>query len=632
MSDYFQFAEIGYLENATFDNSLDHFHRNGIRGTIKENIQNALDARVSPDTPVKVTIKLGQLDKEDLPGINEVFNHIHSLKGQNGYTIETIEYMQSKDMLQKVPVISFEDSNSKGLTGAKNGQSNNRQDTYGIYAYNKGVHFVEEDQQKETTRGGSHGIGKIANNAASDIHLMYFANCDEEGNQHLGGTIQLIEHRHNDTNYRATGYYSKVDENSNKLIPFENYSNHSIFKKDTRGLKIIIPYVRKEFMNKKEIINAICDNFFLAILKEELLIDVYDENDSLTTINSDSIKTLVKDNDFYETEISEMKKVFTPLYVETFVKEDPIEFKVSNNSDTFNFNLYFKYDPEIPVGRVGLFRTIGMKIEDFGVNNNKRKPFNAVLVGGLKEDGYLKSLENESHTKISPEDIRDELEKKNARKFINNLHKELSKIIDEAIQKNNPTDGLLDTSDLIYETESSFKRELENRNEKVIINDGKTIYKRKEKETRKKRGQSSNQSERKQDRDRKPRKVKSDNDTNIEQYITPTDAVNRLSVGQREIINIDLDKIGFDISRLSDSKCNVTFNVVDGDGKTSKDEFNFDQYVRDISDHITLKKYNWQKNKINEVILKDNQIQIIIEASNANLSKLKFMYEVEVSL
>ncbi|MNW70010.1 hypothetical protein D3C74_491740 [compost metagenome] len=49
----------------------------------------------------------------------------------------------------------------------------------GIYAYNKGVHLEKSDESIETSRGGSHGVGKIASNAAFDLHLMHFANCDK---------------------------------------------------------------------------------------------------------------------------------------------------------------------------------------------------------------------------------------------------------------------------------------------------------------------------------------------------------------------------------------------------------------------------------------------------------------------
>lgn len=32
---------------------------------------------------------------------------------------------------------------------------------------------MENDVELEKTRGGSHGVGKIACNAASDIHMMF---------------------------------------------------------------------------------------------------------------------------------------------------------------------------------------------------------------------------------------------------------------------------------------------------------------------------------------------------------------------------------------------------------------------------------------------------------------------------
>lgn len=259
----FQFTSISIIEDATFDQSLEKFYNYGIEGTIKENIQNSLDARLynNFEHPVNIKITLEKIHKSILPGIEEVFEHIHSLKGGNGYTQETVDYMKAQYNLNKVPVLTIEDSNTKGLTGAKKGQEFSKRDTFGIYAYKKGVHSIEEDSNKEQSRGGSHGIGKIANNAISDINLMYFANCDHNHNQHIGGTVHLIEHKLGNSYYRATGYYSDLNEN-NILTPFENYENYDILKKDTRGLKIIIPYIRKEFFDSKKIVTSICDNFF----------------------------------------------------------------------------------------------------------------------------------------------------------------------------------------------------------------------------------------------------------------------------------------------------------------------------------------------------------------------------------
>lgn len=165
-----------------------------VAGLIRENIQNSLDGRLlGYEGPVQFTITTGTIKKKDVPGIGEVIERIHCLKGRNSYTKEAIEHMVKTSEEEEVHYISFEDSNTRGLSGAKNGQIHSPKDTWAIYAYNKGVHSEEEDAAVETSRGGSHGVGKIASNAASDLNVMYFANCDANGDQHLGGTVQLVK-------------------------------------------------------------------------------------------------------------------------------------------------------------------------------------------------------------------------------------------------------------------------------------------------------------------------------------------------------------------------------------------------------------------------------------------------------
>ena len=79
----FQFAKIEYIENTTFDGSLDSFYEKGIEGTIRENIQNSIDAKLETENKVKVRIVLGKVERSELPGINEVFQHIDSMEGKN---------------------------------------------------------------------------------------------------------------------------------------------------------------------------------------------------------------------------------------------------------------------------------------------------------------------------------------------------------------------------------------------------------------------------------------------------------------------------------------------------------------------------------------------------------------------
>src|SRR5699024_9329923 len=225
------------------------------------------------------------------------------------------------------------------------------------------------------------------------------------------GTVQLIEHVYDNQAYRNTGYFTDIEilsQNDSKFYPYENNFNE-VFEKETRGLKIVIPYLREKYDDEKDIIKSICDSFFISILENRLEVHANEQ-----VITKDTILDYVQDENYYLQEIEEAKKEFTPLYLDTYLNEPYKDITVSNIKEDFHFKLYFRYDERIPKGRVAVVRTIGMKIEDFKVNGYATKPFNAVLIGGPKEDNYLKSLENESHTKLSKDNFNDPQLKKQA--------------------------------------------------------------------------------------------------------------------------------------------------------------------------------------------------------------------------
>jgi hypothetical protein len=628
-----QFSPIPNIEESNFNKILEKFYNLGIAGLVRENTQNSLDGRLlTSNEPVKLTIKTGKISKEFIPGINEVKDRILALKGHNTYTRETIEYMHNKMNQEEVSYISFEDSNTRGLKGANNGQSDSKEDTWAIYAYNKGVHSEEEDEAVESSRGGSHGVGKIASNAASDLHMMYFANCDAEGNQHLGGTIQLIEHKYDDQCFRSTGYFTRIEqieENKTKFYPFEN-SFHEVFEKKTRGLKIIIPFLRDQFNDEKEIIKSICDSFFISILEKKLVVNV---NDKL--IDSETIKDYVFNNEYYIQDIAEMKYEFTPLYIDSYINQEPILLKVSNGVNDFNFNLYFRYDERIPKGRVAIVRTIGMKIEDKKIKNNANKPYNAVLIAGKNEDGYLKSLENESHTELAFDHIKDQQLQKNAKKFINNLSKEIIKVIEEAIKKNNPTDGLINTKDILYLVENEFKQDLSNAMATVKINKGKAVVKVSIDPPKKKNKKPGDPKSRKPvdpDKPKRLKKVKPKGDPTgdgekANKYSAHPDIVERLLVGSKEFVKFDFT----DSKEIRNEKlCNISFSIIDGMGVEYTDEFKITDNYSSAIDGTTGKPCKIENNLLKDIEINEGVAQLQLELKKNYNRALKFVYYVEV--
>lgn len=630
MRQTWQFSAIPCIEESTFNKILERFYNFGISGLVRENIQNSLDGKLKgSDEPVIVTIKTGSVSKNDIPGLDEIKERIKSLKGQNSYTKETIEHMKNKMDDEIVNYISFEDFNTKGLTGANRGQSNNPKDTWSIYAYNKGVHTEEEDESVEKSRGGSHGIGKIASNAASDLYMMYFANCDADGNKHLGGTVQLIEHKFGDNHYRSTGYFTDVKnigENKTKFYPFEN-TFHEIFSKDTRGLKIIIPFLRDQFNNEDEIIKSICDSFFIAILENKLRVIVNDE-----TIDKETIKNYIKNERYYAQNVEEIKKDFTPLYFDTYTEQEPIELNISDLKDNYNFNLFFNYDTSIVTGRVGIIRTIGMKIEDKKVKNNVRKPFNAVLIPkSIKEDAFLKSLENESHTELSFEHIKDQKIQKNAKKFIANISNEMAKIIENAIKQNNPTDGVMDTKDIIYEVENKFKKDLSKSMPTVKLNTGnkeKTLVKiptevPKKKDIRK--NKKPNKPRKPAVKKAKPTEQSAERETT--RYNANPEIVERVVVANNEYVNFDFSSSDdFKKSKL----CDISIAVVDGMGNEYANEFDMKKNYESVTDLSTGKQLKIEDNLIKGVKIKTGNAQIQLKLKENYNRALKFVYYVEV--
>ena len=637
-----KFSVIPGIEESTFNKVLERFYDLGISGLVRENIQNSLDGKIPGETePVIVTIKTGKVNKNDIPGLDNIKERIECLVGHNSYTKETIEHMQNKMNQDEVDYISFEDYNTKGLRGAKNGQSYRPEDTWGIYAYNKGVHSEEEDSTLEKSRGGSHGIGKIASNAASELHMMYFANCDDEGDKHLGGTVQLIEHKYKDKYYRSTGYFTdikKIENNEERFYPYENTFSE-IFKKDTRGLKIIIPFLREQFNNEVDIIKSICDSFFIAILENKLEVIVNDKN-----INSKTIKKYIENKKYYNQDISEMKEEFTPLYLSTYTKKKPMQVTIEDTKEKYNFNLYFNYDESIPKGRVAIIRTIGMKIEDKKAKGNVNKPFNAVLIpDSTKEDAFLKSLENESHTQLSFEHIKDQKLQRNAKRFINNISKVMAKIIEDEIKKSNPTDGIMNTEDVLYYVESQFKQELADSLGTVKLNNGdkdKTVVKVEQDIPKKKDPKDKEKKDKEKKRPlkkvkKKPRNDESDTEQEVNEvspeklttYSAHPDRVERLIIRDKEYVKFDFT----DTDEMKKVKlCDITLSVVDGMGQEYDNEFNMKDNYEYVIDKATGRKCKIEDNLIKDVKVVKGNVQIELKLKENYNKTLKFMYYVEV--
>lgn len=627
-----EFRKITTIEEPVFNNVLERFYNLGLDGLVRENIQNSLDGKLKgSNMPVEVKIKTGDIPASEIPGIDEIKRHIQSLKGENSYTKETIAHMKKEMEKEIVPFISFEDSNTKGLTGAEHGENFQEGDTWGVYAYKKGVHFTEHDDELEKTRGGSHGVGKIACNAASDIYMMFFANCDVNGKQYIGGTTQLIEHNLDGNNYRASGYFTKVEKDT--YFPFENHFA-PVFQKNTRGLKIIIPYLRTQYIGEENAIRSVCDNFFVAILQKKLVVYVNDYE-----INNKTICRIVSDPEMYpEQNFAEMKNCFTPLYINTYFEKEPILIKIQDKNTEYNFRLYLQYEEEIKRARVAVVRGIGMKIEDKKIKGYVNSPFNGVLIPvSSEEDIFLKSLENESHTSLSCDHIKDIKIQENAKRFLNNISNIIGKVFAEVLKSQNPSDGKIDTSEVLYSMERNFRKELSKEISTVQLTKSnlknpKIVVKVKGNSKKDKRQEKKKREERQLQRiinkiTRKSKYEEGDQKKEISLLPMEPEAVKRVVLREKELLQFDFKNVtAYD----GETVCNISMVVIDGTGKPYEKEFDLSKNYLQIMDTGQKSLCNIKDNKIKNVSIVDGKIQLEMKVTDYFNSSLKFMYYVEV--
>lgn len=164
---------------------------------------------------------------------------------------------------------------------------------------------------------------------------------------------------------------------------------------------------------------------------------------------------------------------------------------------------------------------------------------------GLRRGYLFKIIENESHTRISSDHIRDPKLKRQAKKFINRLSAEIAAIIDEEVKRNNPVDGKMDTSDLLYIFENQFKKDLAKAYSPIKIKNGKHIFKasledpKKNEKEKKKRKEKAKGTGIKRTR-RKNANLEGDETHPFETYKVNPNIVERIIINDNEFLQFDL--------------------------------------------------------------------------------------------
>ena len=297
--------------------------------------------------------------------------------------------------------------------------------------------------------------------------------------------------------------------------------------------------------------------------------------------------------------------------------------------------MFLQYSENIKKARVAIVRGIGMKIEDKKVKRFVNSPFNAVLIPtNPEEDYFLKSLENESHTNLTCDHIKDPQIQKNAKRFLNNIDKEIGTIFNNILKAENPSDGKIDTSEVIYSTERSFRKDLSKETSTVQLTKGnkaggKNLVKLKTNSKKNKKNKEEKEKKKKiREIIRRVRK-KDGEDTEKERVRYPMhpEDVKRIVLNNRECLLFNFNNI---TQYKNEKICDISMGVIDGTGKTYETEFDITKNYSEIVDKGNDKKCQVDKNIIKDVSITDGQVNLEMRTTGEFNDSLKFIYYVEV--
>lgn len=246
---------------------ISHFTGNFNYHLAREIIQNSLDAKDNQNQPVLVKFDIKKISKYNIPGYEE-FNKI-LFECKKFWPIENID---THDFLDKaidclnnpeISILKCSDYNTIGLEG----DDEDLKGSWFNLVRSKGA------SSKFKGEGGSFGIGKGAPFAASELRMIFYSTKNKHAQRIFQGISELVSFKKDNDIKRGNGSYGVDGHRSIRSI--ENIPiDFSRKAEDSSGLDIYIMGFKKSNIWKDELVQSVLRNFWFAILKKELIVEI----------------------------------------------------------------------------------------------------------------------------------------------------------------------------------------------------------------------------------------------------------------------------------------------------------------------------------------------------------------------
>lgn len=379
----------------------------------REIIQNSLDAQDDETKPVEVIFDLNkELCISDIPGCNRTKEILEKCIDAATNKQTKGSYKVGLDVLnkEKIYCLKISDKNTKGVrTG--------REEAWGALVFDEGKSIKQRPGS-----AGSHGVGKKVPFIISSCNTVFYAtknkyivDDNECSDCLLQGKTTLISWTDNDGKRKnSKGWYGLIDEEAdtkNRVNPIVATNNNNInpyfIRTADYGTDVIIVGVNI-YNNESDvtvsIISAVLENFFVAILNENLVVKVFDE-----VINKASFEKMFRK--YYRTQSETKNGLEGCLRVYQGEVDKSQDIYDMNGNCLGRIDIYFGLGNEHNKKYYTIVRSHGMRITDYRLNK-AGQPYTAVVyIDGKELNELLASLENAAHDSFVTKDENMEINK-----------------------------------------------------------------------------------------------------------------------------------------------------------------------------------------------------------------------------
>lgn len=252
------------------DPVISNFTGNITTKLVREALQNSIDAGVKEPVIVKFDIITTEALK--IPGIEQlrsVYGLCVDYWSSKGKRLPMFNILLGR--IQKnltIPVLKISDFNTRGLTPG---------DYYALFQCVGG-------ETKPDGEGGSWGLGKGAYFGASAFRMVFASSKYDDNKYHFAGKARLPSFTQDGKTMQGNGTYGYPAQ---KPV-IEEQDIPDSFKREERGTDFYIYGYQGTGDWKKEIIKAVLENFWYAIMQNNLIVIV-----GGTTINAEALDNLM---------------------------------------------------------------------------------------------------------------------------------------------------------------------------------------------------------------------------------------------------------------------------------------------------------------------------------------------------